>query len=66
MIKKRIFSALLAVTLSANLIALPADAEDNSPDFMTDAEIESMIPIIENIDDYMISFSECNSSIYLY
>lgn len=63
MIKKRIFSALLAVTLSANLIALPAGAEDNSPDFMTDAEIESMIPIIENIDDYMISFSECNSSI---
>ena len=63
MIKKRIFSALLSLAVSFNILALPAGAEDNSPDFMTDAEIESMIPVIENIDDYMISFSECNSSL---
>ena len=56
MIKKRIFSALLSLAVSFNILALPAGAEDNSPDFMTDAEIESMIPVIENIDDYMISF----------
>ena len=63
MIKKRIFSALIAIALSANCLVISAGAENSSPDFMTDEEIESMIPVIENIDNYMITVSDCNSSL---
>ena len=63
MIKKRIFSALIAIALSANCLVISAGAENSSPDFMTDEEIESMIPVIENIDNYMIAVSDCNSSL---
>ncbi|HAP79121.1 MAG TPA: hypothetical protein DCQ78_02910, partial [Ruminococcus sp.] len=63
MIKKRIFSALIAIALSANCLVISAGAENSSPDFMTDEEIESMIPVIESIDNYMIAFSDCNSSL---
>lgn len=63
MIKKRIFSALISIVLSANCLVISAGAENSSPDFMTDEEIESMIPVIENIDNYMIAVSDCNSSL---
>ena len=63
MIKKRFFSALIAIALSANCLVISAGAENSSPDFMTDEEIESMIPVIENTDNYMIAVSGCNSSL---
>ena len=55
MIKRRIFSAFLAVGLSLNCIALPVSAVDDSSGFITNKEFENHIKIVPYITNSILS-----------